>query len=137
MKRIIIATALGMASFACAAQSDLLVGEFGHEFTKKPGTPVWAITGSNNQYWLDSLGDEEPPAPAHEYSESERRKFWGRMLWSEETSAAARCIGNDAELICYVPPKTRSAIDWLKNRQSDYFYYDTMMGVMEIQKLPK
>jgi hypothetical protein len=37
--------------------------------------------------------------------------------------------------MCYVPPETRNKIDGLKGYKSPYFYYDSMMGVMETHKI--
>ena len=135
MKKTIIALALGVASFACSAQADLFVGKFGHEYTSPEGTPVWEIKRNNGQYQFDILNDEDPSQSAHEFSENERRKFWKTMLWPEEGSIPASCVGNAERVMCYVTPQVRSRTDWLKDNKSNYFYYDQLLGVMEVQKL--
>jgi hypothetical protein len=135
MKKIIIAAMLGTAASACAAQEDLLTGQYGHDFTEPAATPVWEIEKDNGQYQLVVLDDEDPPQPSHEWSESERRQFWERMWWPEDSSAQASCVGNDEAVICHVPEQARQAMDELKDNQSDYFYHDAMAGVMQVQKL--
>jgi hypothetical protein len=143
LKKILITLTLGFVSLTCAAQVDLLVGDYGHGYTKTKGEPVWKIEIASGQYQLVTLNDEEPPPQSHEFSESERRQFWKTMWWPEQLSISASCIGsfsqgvfgNSSQVICYVPPKARSEISDLKNYKSNYFYRDPIIGLMEIQKL--
>ena len=131
-----LALALLLLSPLAMAQTELLVGKFGHEHTAPKNTPVWEIKEtSDDQYQFVTLGVGEPSQPAHEFSADERRKFWQTMWWPEDTSDAAICIGNEREIMCYVPPETRNGIDWLKDHKSHYFYYDSAAGVMETHKL--
>jgi hypothetical protein len=127
--------ALGSVSFAYAAPADLLVGTFGHAYTRADGTPVWAIKKDKGQYLLVTLNDEGPPQQAHEFSEGERRQFWKALWWPEERSASASCVGNSHQVICHAPPQARSGISDLKNNTSSYFYRDPIAGLMEVRKL--
>jgi hypothetical protein len=145
MKKILITLTLGFVSLTCAAQADLLVGNYGHGYTKKKGEAVWEIKDGSAQYQLVTLNDEEPPPQSHEFSESERRELWKTMWWPEQSSVSASCIGsisqdvfgNSVRVICHVPPKARAEIGDLKNYKSNYFYRDPVAGLMEIQKLSK
>jgi len=135
MKTIIIAAALGMISFVCMAQTELLTGKFGHQYTEPKNTPVWEIKKINDQYQLSIWGATETSQPSHELSEQERRKFWQKMWWPEDSSVSASCVMNSEEMICYVSPKARNEIDYIKGYKSNYFHYDRMGGVMETHKI--
>mgnify|MGYP001214511719 CR=1 FL=1 len=135
MKHTIIASILTLASFSCSAQANLLVGKFGHGYSKLKGTPVWEVTMTGNQLNLVTLNAEEPTQPTHELSDAERRRLWQAMWWPEETSITATCVGNSKEVLCHVPSQTRSNIGGLKSQTSNYFYFDPIVGLMEIMRI--
>lgn len=137
MKRILIAATFFFASFASSAQPNVLIGRFGHEYTKPKGAAVWDVRTSGDQLQLVTLNAEESNARSHELTEGERRKFWQSLWWPEETSVAARCVGNSEEVLCHVPPSVRSKINDLVRHRSNYFHFDPIGGLMEIQRASK
>lgn len=133
--RIIMTSLLFAASAFCLADNNPLVGQFGHDFTRRKDEPAWEIKKDGAQYQLRSVAPGETAQAAHALSDAERRKFWQTMSWPEDTSAAAQCVGDSEHMLCFVPAATRQKIDWLKSNKSDYFYYDQAAGVMQAQKV--
>lgn len=135
--RISALLALLIAPFCCKADGETLTGLYGHQFTAQPNAPVWSVRSKGKAYQVISLNADESTPDSHEWSKDERLAFWERMLWPPDTSADAQCVGNEDEVICFVPSQSRKRIDWLRESKSDYFHYDPMGGVMKINKLPR
>ncbi|WP_155419470.1 hypothetical protein [Chromobacterium subtsugae] len=76
------------------------------------------------------------PVLLHSLSAEERAVFWQKMGWPAAGSAAAQCASNGDDLFCQVPKRVRAGIAWLKDNESDFFYYSEIGGVMEISRLP-
>lgn len=108
---------------------------------------------------------ETTVASAHPLGAAGRAAFWRKMLWPEAGSRQARCLSwgeapaglSDlldalegkppaietapadrigASVLCRVPADARRDIGWIAGNASDWFYYDSVFGVMEIQRLP-
>ncbi|WP_137937919.1 hypothetical protein [Chitinivorax sp. B] len=135
MKHLLLGLTFGLCSTALFAQ-DTLAGQFGHAFVKKPNEVVWTIQPKANTYELIMHGDNST-TQLHKLSDKERSTFWKKMDWPPASQQGADCAGNDEDLFCFVPPKQRAAITWLKDNQSGYFFYSQMGGVMEIKRISK
>lgn len=108
-----------------------LVGVFGHNFTGRKNDPVWTVKQEPGHFTLITHGDGST-SPLRVLSKAEITRFWKKMLWEQESSKKAECLGNRDEILCFVPTQSRKSIPWLEDNTSDYFYYDKMAGIMEI-----
>lgn len=116
------------------AADNLFSGQFGHKFTETGNEPVWGITLNNNGFELVYLSDKEK-AQLHLLSQQEHKQFWEKMWWPIISNQQAQCIGDNIRVFCYVPAESRQKNNWLKNYISDYFYYDSFIGVTEIYRI--
>ncbi len=122
-----------VASFA-NAKPDQLVGQFTHDFTKPANEPVYTVTKSGAK-WQVFLHGANKTVPAKETSESERKEFWEQMWWPAERAVGARCLrlGGEWEgMMCYAPDR-EGAEKPAVSKKSDYFYFDSMGGLMDIR----
>jgi hypothetical protein len=143
---------------AAAAQAAVpLAGRFGHAHTATDDETVWQITQLSDDGYQVYQADE-PDASATLLDDSGRAAFWLKMHWDAGTGAGARCLNwgepmadslqdlfdppsTDApvlrrSVLCHVPSAQRQQIPWLADNRSDWFYYDSLSGVMEITPLP-
>lgn len=144
-----------------AAEHDQFSGHYGHHASDPVYQPVWQIEREGDGWQASTLADGEH-SPAQELPAEGRRAFWEKMGWPPGTSAAADCItwgeappslldaldsleagaapapaaayGN--ALLCHVSADTRANIDWLAGNADDWFYYDPIVGVMEVRRVP-
>jgi len=117
-----------------AHSSELLLGNFGHEFTGKKGETVWSIRATGSSYELFSLGGNFKTG-LQPLSKAAVAALWKELLWPQATTAGVVCLGNDEDIFCHVPQNQRKKIDWLAGNKSNYFFYSAMGGVMEIKRL--
>ncbi|MES2320291.1 MAG: hypothetical protein V4631_22665 [Pseudomonadota bacterium] len=110
------------------------VGTFGHEFTSSKDEPVWSVEAKGDSYKVLTHGEGKRKS-AHTLTPEERKAFWTKMAWVAGSHQDSECIGDSAELICYVPTKTRQSIPDLQGYASDFFHYDKVGGIMEIRKI--
>lgn len=127
-------SALLLLTASTTAQASLPIGAFGHEFTATKNAPVWSVRTQAGTYNVLSYGDGKKKS-AHVLTRDERKAFWSKMAWTPSSHENAECIGNRLETICYVPPKTRQLIPALQSQVSDFFHFDKIGGIMEIQKI--
>lgn len=116
------------------AKPDQLLGQFTHDFTKPAGEPVWTVTKSGVK-WRVFVHGADKAVSAKEVSESERRDFWEQMWWPAENAVGARCLRLSGEwqgLMCYAPDRDGAETKAIA-KKSDYFYFDSMGGLMEIR----
>jgi hypothetical protein len=125
-----------IAALAChsVSASEILVGNFGHEFTRKNGDVVWKIQPKGNAYELHALGDNSK-ATIKPMSRKAINSFWEKMLWPASTTLGVSCLANREDIFCYVPRDQQEKIDWISGNKSGFFYYSTMGGIMEINKI--
>ena len=116
------------------AQSNPLVGVFGHNFSSKKNTPVWTVKEGKVDFQLHFHGDGSVTS-VKTSSLDDRKKFWAAMWWSSDTYANARCLGNSAEILCFVPKADRLREPGLRDLGSDFFHYDRIGGVMEVNRI--
>jgi len=108
-----------------------LVDVFGHNFTGRKNDPVWTVKQESGHFTLITHGDGST-SPLRVLSKAEITRFWKKMLWEQESSKKAECLGSRDEILCFVPTQSRKSIPYLEDNTSDYFYYDKMAGIMEI-----
>ncbi|KUM03820.1 hypothetical protein KIF53_12045 [Chromobacterium subtsugae] len=130
----LIATFLLLCCGFVQAQ-DFPAGVYGHEYTAQAGEPVWNIRKVGDGLALSGNAGTAPVL-LHSLSAEERAVFWQKMGWPAAGSAAAQCASNGDDLFCQVPKRVRAGIAWLKDNESDFFYYSEIGGVMEISRLP-
>ncbi len=125
-----------IAALACqsVSASEILVGSFGHEFTRKNGDVVWTIRPKGNAYELHALGDNSK-STIKPMSSKAINDFWRKMLWPASTTIGVSCLENTEDVFCYVPRDQQEKIDWISGNKSRFFYYSTMAGIMEINKI--
>jgi hypothetical protein len=68
-------------------------------------------------------------------SKEQKESFWKKMMWDVSLSQDATCVVGKEFIVCRVPQEVRAKISWIASNKSDYFYYDHMAGVMEIERL--
>jgi len=125
-----------IAALAClpVSANDILVGSFGHEFTRQNGDVVWKIHPKGNFYELHTLGDNSKSTIKPMNSKA-LNDFWKKMLWPTSTTIGASCLANAEDVFCYVPKDQQEKIDWISGNKSSFFYYSTMAGIMEVNKI--
>jgi len=131
MFRICTLALAGLLTLPICAYASSLVGVFGHNYTERKNDPVWTVKQESGHFTLTTHGDGSTSL-LKSLSGSEIKIFWKKMLWEQKTSEKAECLGNRDEIMCFVPMQSRKGIPWLADNKSDYFYYDEMAGVMEI-----
>jgi len=126
-----------VTSFA-NAKPDQLIGQFTHDFTKPANAPVYTVTKSGAK-WRVFLHGANKTVSAKEASESERKEFWEQMWWPAEKAIGAHCLRLGGEwqgLLCYAPGREGTETPVIA-KKSDYFYFDSMGGLMEIRPKKK
>ena len=159
MRLLRLACLLALCPLASASGPLSFAGDYGHGATHAADEVVWRVQDADTGWRLTSTGDGEV-VDAHRLGPRGRAAFWARMGWPVDSSDAADCLtwgGKPASLddlladappaaaapgddygegvLCHVPPAQRARIDWLAGNGSDWFYYDTMAGVMELRRL--
>lgn len=150
-------TLILVASAAAAEAAAPLAGRFGHAYTATDGDAVWKITRHSDGGYRVQQPDKSE-ASAAVLDNRQRIAFWQKMHWDADTAAGADCLNwgepmSDSLLdlldpppadapvlrrsvLCHVPGAQRAKITWLADNRSDWFYYDSLTGVMEITPLP-
>lgn len=134
MGRSIAVLVLFAVTCLANAKPDQLVGQFTHDFIEPANEPVWTVTKTGTK-WRVVLHGANKTVSAKEMSESERAEFWEQMWWPAEKAANAQCLRLDGEwqgLMCYAPNPEGAATKEIA-KKSDYFYFDSMGGLMEIR----
>jgi len=142
-----------------ANESLSFAGDYGHGATHDANDVVWRVQDMGDGWRLTSTGDGKV-VDAHRLGERGRAAFWSRMAWPVDSSRDAECLtwgrkpaslddlladappapappGDDygEGVLCHVPSTARARIDWLAGNTSDWFYYDTVAGVMDVRRL--
>ena len=150
---------IALSPLASAGEPRSFAGDYGHDATHDADEVVWRVQEAGDAWRLTSTGDGEV-VDAHRLGERGRVAFWTRMGWPVDSSQDADCLswgekpasledlfadapasrtatGDDYGLgvLCHVPSPARARIDWLSGNGSDWFYYDAMLGVMEVRRL--
>lgn len=129
-----IACAAALAHVSAQAETDRLVGTYGHDFTRGKTDPVWSISEKQGQFTLLTHGDQSTAA-LRIMSAADQTAFWKQMLWNEKSSGGAHCMRSDDEVFCYVPKASRAAEPYLLNLHSDYFSFSQMGGIFKLNKI--
>ncbi|KAF1719293.1 hypothetical protein [Pseudoxanthomonas wuyuanensis] len=154
---ILLALTLALASAAGAQEVDF-AGRYGHDYTANADEPVWEVRSEGEGWSAQSLAEPELH-PAYRLTLQGRERFWRKMHWPEGTAAAAECLswgqpplsledlldervppgpqqdGFGESLLCRLPAQVRRDIDWLSGNEQDWFYYDSVAGVLEVKPL--
>jgi hypothetical protein len=117
-----------------SADQNILVGKYGHAYTAQENTPVWAIQEKKGKFTIYQYGDNSHQS-ASIATEQQKQSFWDKMFWEPTTSLNAMCIMNKESIICHFTDEERKQIPDIASYQSNYFYYDTLLGLMEIKML--
>ncbi|HRH17335.1 MAG TPA: hypothetical protein PLS22_07760 [Aquabacterium sp.] len=130
------AHALWMIAFASspAYSNEILLGNFGHEFTRTSKDIVWTIKAAGEKFDITYHGDNTKDR-LRPLSSKAVRSLWQKLHWPDETMSSASCLGNEEDTFCHVPKEQRANIDWLMDYKSDFFYYSVMGGIMQIHKM--
>lgn len=145
--------------WACAGPAgERLSGRYGHDYTQPADEPVWAISQDADGWHALTLGDGERSV-ARRIGPAARAAFWDAMAWPADTAATADCLSwgermpalsdlldeetpptdprgsYGTSVLCHVPGEARAGIDTLAGNASDWFYYDPMLGLMQINRL--
>lgn len=153
------ALAFAVSALARAGEPDPFTGQYGHGATDNPDEVVW-IVQPQGAHWRITRTSDDDRVDAHPLAARGREAFWARMDWPADSSTAADCLtwgekpasladlladappspaatGDDYGLgvLCRVPMPARARIDWLADHASDWFYYDPILGVMEVRRL--
>ena len=145
-----------------AAEADLLSGRYGHDASEPAYQAVWEVS-RQGEIWQARNLSERTAATAYQLSSVGRRAFWEKMDWPSHAADTADCVtwgeaapslqellqetqadggpkaGADVvgdALVCHVPAEARKQIGWLQDNREDWFYYDSVAGVMEVRRLP-
>lgn len=124
---------LCIAAVLSNADETHLVGKFGHAYTNNRSEPVWSITKNQKQFTIFQYGDKSKFS-AQLASSKQKQEFWSKMFWDSNLSAQATCLISQETMICHIDSATRKNIPDLQSNQTDFFYYDPMVGLMEIKK---
>lgn len=133
MKRWLAIFCMCALSGAVEAGTDPFVGSFTHDYTRLKNDPVWTVKKSGATWQVHVHGANET-VRARPVSNTERAAFWEQMWWPVDKAGGAQCLHVDGEfpgLMCYVQSSTRVQLDALSKNKSDYFYFDSMGGLME------
>ena len=135
MKSIIAASCFLTLSGLAFAAPEPLQGEFTHDATLPPNKAVWIITKNSNA-WRVFLPGANETLDAEKVSAAKRKVFWAKLWWPTEAAKNAECLSYKLQteaVICYVPRNVREKVDDLKAYASDYFYFDSLLGLQEIR----
>lgn len=136
MKSLLAVFFLYILTGTAFAETNPLVGRFTHDFTSPKNQSVWTVKRTGNA-WQVLVHGSHQTVRARQIGDAERAEFWDQMWWPADKSKDAQCLLVEAKLqgmICYVQRSTRSGISDLSSRKSDYFYFDSMGGLMEIRR---
>lgn len=126
---------IGLAVLSVNGCAEVLSGVYGHAFTGKRNDAVWTVQRSTaGIYQVLQHGDDSRMA-GKVLDDAARLRFWQKMDWPQATVSVAQCLQFGDDMICHVPQPQRRQIVWLADNRSDYFYYDTMAGVMEVHRI--
>lgn len=114
--------------------NDVMIGDYGHDYTSQKGEVVWSIRKDGNSLVFFSHGLNESTV-SQIASKEQKESFWKKMMWDVSLSQDATCVVGKEFIVCRVPQEVRAKISWIASNKSDYFYYDHMAGVMEIERL--
>lgn len=147
---------------AQAAETELLSGRYGHDASEPSYQAVWEVSRQGENWQARNLS-EEAASSAYRLSPAGRRAFWEKMDWPAQTADTADCVTwgeaapslldllqespDDGEpkagadvvgnaVVCHVPAAARKQIGWLQDSNEDWFYYDSVAGVMAVRRLP-
>ncbi len=134
IKSIFFLFFIGMMISLSAAEEDMILGDYGHKFTEPQGEVVWSIRKEGDSLVFFSHGLNES-AVSQIASKEQKESFWKKMMWDVSLSEDATCVVGKEFIVCRVPQEVRAKISWIASNKSDYFYYDQMAGVMEIERL--
>lgn len=123
-----------LANGSAQAETDRLVGTYGHDYTRNQTDPVWTITEKRGHYTLLSHGDQSTAA-LHAMSAADQAAFWKQMIWDQKSAAGAHCMRSDEEVFCFVPKASRKFEPYLRDLNSDYFSFSQMGGIFKLNKL--
>jgi hypothetical protein len=134
MKKRLLSLVLLIAAFPAFAEINPIVGAFGHDFTTTKNDPVFTVKENKGSFQLTQHGDDSMHTLSA-LSNAAKKEFWDKMWWESNSFEKAQCLGNQEVIMCFVPKAERQKEAGLKDRQSDYFYYSPIAGVMEIAKI--
>ncbi len=117
-----------------SADQNILIGKYGHAYTAQENTPVWAIKEQKGKFTIFQYGDNSKQF-ATIATEQQKQSFWKKMLWEPTSSTNATCILSKESIFCHFTDDARKQVAYLSSYQTNYFYYDTMLGLMEIKML--
>jgi len=116
------------------AIDDVFSGQYGHNYSTLLNDPVWEITSTKDGFQLTRLTDQNI-SKIDPLSQDEKDEFWQKMMWDLTSNKKAQCLGDEVQVICYIPNESRQKISWIKNNHSDYFFYDQLLGVIEVFRI--
>jgi ribosomal protein S4E len=134
LKFIFVLLCIGITISIASADSDIMIGNYGHKFTEPQGEVVWSIRKEGDSLVFFSHGLNESIVSQIANTE-QKESFWKKMWWDASLSKDATCVVGKEFILCKVPQEVRAKIDWIAPNKSDYFYYDSMAGIMEIERL--
>jgi hypothetical protein len=139
MKRLLTVFCLYALAGAACAQTDPLVGSFTHDFTRPKNQSVWTVKKTAAVWQVRVHGSNET-LHARRASDGEKAAFWEQVWWPAGKANDAQCLRIEGQLqglMCYVQSSIRADVSDLSKNKSDYFYFDSMGGLMEIQRKGK
>jgi hypothetical protein len=124
-----------LLTLSCSVQANdgPIVGEFGHNFTAKKNDPVWSIRRTATGLSILLHGDGTVVAAAIA-SDIQKQQFWDKMGW-ESNPHSSTCVAFPGAMLCHVPTTTRSKIFDLKDCRTGYFYFDSILGLLQVEKV--
>jgi hypothetical protein len=126
-----------LLSVPVIADASPLVGTFGHAYTSNKIEPVWTMTENKGVFNLRFHSDNSV-RQLKILSSADRQKFWQKMWWKSSSHIKAICVGDETStMICSVSKAERASQPDLKSLQSDIFYYDSGLGLIEMVRLGK
>lgn len=117
-----------------SANAQQLDGKFTHDYTKLKNDVVWTVTKSEGKWKVFVHGSKEQ-FPAQKATQFEREIFWKSMSWPITHAKDAECLWIQSQpqaALCYLSATKKKQVPSLQTQVSDYFYFDSMGGVMEI-----
>lgn len=117
-----------------SADQNILVGKYGHAYTAQDNTPVWTIKEEKGKFTIFQYGDNSKQF-ATIATEQQKQSFWEKMFWEPTSSTNAMCIINKESIFCHFTDELPKQVPDLVSYQSNYFYYDITLGLMEIKML--
>ena len=153
---------LFLCALPCIARTGeppAFAGDYGHAATASADDVVWQVEEAGH-HWRVTLVTTGETHDAHRLQARGRDAFWSRMDWPLDSGAQAdcltwgdktvslqemladmppappvRCDDYGHAVLCHVPPAARARIGWIADNASDWFYYDSLLGVIEARAL--